>query len=482
MSNVIEFEKTKGYRSPPNNLEAEQALLGAILVNNEAIHLVATFLEAEHFFLPVHGRIYDAVMLMVGRREIANPVTLKTFFEGDEALKEAGGGQYLARLAGSAVTVINAEHYGRAIHDLHVRRQLIFLAEEMQDTAYDAPLDQPPAEVAANAESKFHELLADAPGTRAAQRTIGEAGREAALAVERAYKADGALQGLPLGIRALEEGFGGLQAPDLIVLGGRPGMGKTGMALGIALAAAGAGHHVFYASLEMSSEQLGKRALSIRTGVEHHLMQMGTIKQHQFDEIYKISKGLEDLPLIIDETGGQTPDHIERSARRLKRRNRLDLLIVDHLQLMRSPRETRIQNRVQQISDFTMRMKALAKELDIPVLLLSQLNRGGERADNKVPQLADLRDSGSIEQDADSILFLYREAYYLAREEPDIGDVSAHQEWQEWLAEKQDKGDVYVAKNRHGPTMKILLRWVGTTMSYQDPLNDEGRHDGNFTS
>ena len=475
MNNVIEFEKTKGYRSPPNNLEAEQALLGALLVNNEAIHLVTSFLESQHFYLPVHGRIYDAVMQMVGRREIANPVTLKTFFENDEALEEAGGGQYLARLAGSAVTVINAEHYGRAIHDLHVRRQLIFLAEEMQDTAYDAPLDQPPAEVAANAESKFHELLADAPGTRVAQRTIGEAGHEAAKAVERAYQAGGALQGLPLGIRALEESFGGLQAPDLIVLGGRPGMGKTGMALGIALAVAQAGHAVFYASLEMSSDQLGKRALSIRTGVEHHLMQLGTIKQHQFDEIYKTLKGLEDLPLIIDDTGGQTPDYIERSARRLKRRNRLDLLVVDHLQLMRSPRETRIQNRVQQITEFTMRMKALAKELDIPVLLLSQLNRAGERSDNKVPQLSDLRDSGSIEQDADSILFLYREAYYLAKEEPSITDSVAHEQWAKRLGRVQDVGEVYVAKNRHGPTTKITLRWEGSTMSYQDPLGDERR-------
>lgn len=201
----------------------------------------------------------------------------------------------------------------------------------------------------------------------------------------------------------MEQSFGGLQAPDLIVVGGRPGMGKTGMAL------------------------------------------------------------------VIDDTGGQTPDYIERCTRRLKRRNRVDLLVVDHLQLMRSPREVRIQNRVQQISDFTMRMKALAKELDIPVLLLSQLNRGGERADNKVPQLAHLRDSGSIEQDADSILFLYREAYYLAREEPDENNEIEHDQWDEMMKKVRDKGDAYVAKNRRGPTMKIPLRWVGSTMSYQNP-------------
>ena len=277
----------------------------------------------------------------------------------------------------------------------------------------------------------------------------------------------------------MEESFGVLQAPDLIVLGGRPVMGKTGMALGIAFAVAKAGHAVFCASLEMSAEQLGKRALSIRIGIEHHLLQTGKVEQPAFDSLFKTARELEDIPLVLDDAGGQTPDYIERSARRLKRRNRLDLLIVDHLQLMRSPREVRPQNRVQQISDFTGRMKGLTnmkgltKELHIPVLLLSQLNRAGERSDNKVPQLPDLPDSGSIEQNADSILSLYREAYYLAREEPDESDQDAHDKWERKLTKVRDKGDVYAAKNRHGPTTKIELGWEGTTMSYRDPL--EGR-------
>ena len=475
MSNRLADEKGGEYRSPPKNLEAEQALLGAILVNNEAIHRVANFLEPEHFILPVHGRIYSAVMQMVGRRETANPVTLKPFFENDEALTEAGGGQYLARLAGSAATVINAGHYGRAIHDLHVRRALIAFAEDVRDAAYDAPLDQPPAEQAERAESRIHEILQGAPGTGSERRSIGTAMREAAEDVEKAYQADGALLGLPVGIRAMERRVGGLQAPDMIVLGGRPGMGKTGMALGIALAVAQAGHAVLYASLEMSAGQLGKRALSILTGLSHHLMQMGQITQSDFDVVYRASQQFKELPLEIDDTGGQTPDYIERTARRLKRQGRLDLLIVDHLQLMRSPRETRTLGRVQQITEFTMRMKALAKELDIPVLLLSQLNRAGERADNKVPQLSDLRDSGSIEQDADTVLFLFREAYYLAKEEPSTSDEYTHTQWEERLKCVQDQGEVYVSKNRHGPTTKITLRWVGSTMSYQDPLSDERR-------
>ena len=470
MSDRRASEKASDYRSPPSNLEAEQALLGALLVNNEAIHLVATFLEPEHFFMPVHGRIYEAVMHYVGRREIANPVTLKSYFEHDEGLKEAGGGAYLARLAGSAVTVINAEHYGCAIHDLHVRRGLINLAEDMRDTAYDAPLDQPPREQAERAEAKLHELLEGAPGTHSECRTIADAVGEAITGIERAYKADGALQGLPVGIKGIESRLGGLQAPDLIVLGGRPGMGKTGMALGIALAAAGGGHDVLYASLEMSAEQLGKRALSILTGVSHHLLQTGQVEPHDFDAIYRASRRFEDMPLIIDDAGGQTPDRIERRARRLARQSRLDLLIVDHLQLMRPPRETRPQGRVQQITEFTMRMKALAKELHIPVLLLSQLNRANERSDNKVPQLVDLRDSGSIEQDADIILFLFREAYYLVKDEPDKGDQIEHDKWAERMSKVRDKGDVYVAKNRHGATMKITLRWIGSTMSYHDLL------------
>ena len=314
MSDRRDARKAEEHRSPPNNLEAEQALLGALLINNQVLHLVASFLEPDHFFLPVHGRIYDAVMHFVGRREQATPVTLKTYFEIDGALKEAGGGQYLARLAVSAVSVLNAGHYGRAIHDLYLRRQLIFLAEDMRDTAYDSPLAQPP--------------------------------REQVESVE--------------------------------------------------------------ANLEMSAEQLGKRVLSIRTVIEHHLSRTGKVEQPGFDSLFTTARGLEDITLVIDDAGGQTPDYIERSPRRLKRQNRLDLLIVDHLQLMRSPREVRLQNRVQQISDFTSRMKALARELHIPVLLLSQLNRAGERSDNKVPQLSDLRDLGSIEQDADSILLLYR--------------------------------------------------------------------------
>ena len=475
MSDRRAAEKVEELRAPPSNLEAEQALLGALLINNEAIHLVATFLEPDHFFLPVHGRIYAAVLHYVGRREIANPVTLKPHFENDEGLTEAGGGQYLARLAGSAVTVINAGHYGRAIHDLHVRRSLIGLAEDVRDTAYDAPFDQPPMEQVESTESKLRELLEGAPGTRTERRTIATAAREATAGIERAYQANGALLGLPYGIESIENRLGGLQAPDMIVLGGRPGMGKTGLALGIGLAAAGAGHQVLYASLEMSAEQLGKRALSIFTGISHHLMQTGKVEQSDFNQISKASKRLDDMPLLIDDTGGQTPDYIERSARRLHRQGQLGLLIVDHLQLMRPPRETRSQGRVQQITEYTMRMKALAKELGIPVLLLSQLNRAGERSDNKIPQLSDLRDSGSIEQDADSILFLFREAYYLAKEEPSVTDAIAHEQWVTRLANVRDKGDVYVAKNRHGPTMKITLRWVGATMSYQDLSSDEGR-------
>ncbi len=366
-------EKGGEYRPPPSNMEAEQALLGAILVNNEAIHLVSSFLESEHFFLPVHGRVYDAVKQMNERRETANPVTLKPYFENDEVLKDAGGAQYLARLAGSAVTVINAGQYGRAVYEMYTRRQLIAVAEDMQDAAYDAPLDQPPAEQAEQAVSRIHEILQGAPGTGSEGRSIDVAADSAIAAIERAYQADGALLGLPVGIATIEDRLGGLQAPDMIVLGGRPGMGKTGMALGIALAVAQAGHPVLYASLEMSAEQLCKRALSILTGLSHDLMRRGQIEHADFEPLYAANKRLKSLPLEIDDTGGQTPDYIERRARRFKREGQLDLLVIDHLQLMRPPQEMRNQGRVQEITEFTMRMKALAKELDTPVLLLSQL-------------------------------------------------------------------------------------------------------------
>ena len=462
--------ETPGYRSPPSNLEAEQALLGALLVNNEAASLVSAFLLAEHFLLPVHGRIYDAVLRMIERGQIANPVTLKHFFERDEALEEAGGGQYLARLAASAVTVINAEHYGRAIHDLALRRALVGIGEDVVNEAYDGPPDQPASEQIEEAEHKLYRLAEEGrvdPGGQDFASPLASA----VEMIERAYKRDTHLTGAPTGFNDLDRLLGGLHASDLVILAGRPGMGKTALATNIAFNAAsrfhegsdgpdgkrpGDGARVAFFSLEMSAEQLATRILAEQTGIPSDKLRRGEVRDSDFGEIVKASREMEVLPLFIDDSPALTIAGLRARARRLKRRHGISLIVVDYLQLMRPTTSMRLNNRVQEVSEITQGLKALAKDLDLPVLALSQLSRAVESRDDKRPQLADLRESGSIEQDADVVMFIYREQYYLARKEPGEGTVE-HTEWLEKMDKVHNKAEIIIAKQRHGPTGKVDL-------------------------
>ena len=462
--------ETPSYRSPPSNLEAEQALLGALLVNNEAASLVSAFLLPEHFFLPVHGRIYDAVLRMVERGQIANPVTLKHYFERDEALEEAGGGQYLARLAGSAVTVINAEHYGRAIHDLALRRSLVNIGEEVVNDAYDGPLDQPASEQIEEAEHRLYQLAEEGRVDPGGQQFAAPL-TSAVEMIEQAYKRDSRLTGVPTGFADLDRLLGGLHASDLIILASRPGMGKTALATNIAFNSAklyhagsdgpdgarGAdGARVAFFSLEMSAEQLATRILAEQTEISSDRLRRGEVRDTDFDRIVRACRTMEDLPLFIDDTPALTIAGLRARARRLKRRHGVSMIVVDYLQLMRPTTSMRLNNRVQEVSEITQGLKALAKDLDLPVLALAQLSRAVEQRDDKRPQLADLRESGSIEQDADVVMFLYREQYYLGRKEPEEGTAD-HAEWQEKMDKVHNKAEVIIAKQRHGPIGKVEL-------------------------
>ena len=464
--------ETPGYRSPPGNLEAEHALLGALLVNNEAASLVSAFLRPEDFFLPVHGRIYDAVLRMVERGQIANPVTLKHFFERDEALEEAGGGQYLARLAGSAVTVINAEHYGRTIHDLALRRALVAIGEEVVNDAYDGPPDQPASEQIEEAEHRLYQLAEEGRVDPGGQEFVLPL-RSAVRMIEQAYNRDSRLTGAPTGFADLDRLLGGLHPSDLVILAGRPGMGKTALATNIAFNAASSyseggdgpdgkrpsdGARVAFFSLEMSAEQLATRILAERTEITSDKLRRGEVRDADFGRIVKASQAIEALPLYIDDSPALTIAGLRARARRLKRRHGISLIVVDYLQLMRPTASVRLNNRVQEVSEITQGLKALAKDLDLPVLALSQLSRAVEQRDDKRPQLADLRESGSIEQDADVVMFIYREQYYLARREPEEGTVE-HTEWQEKMEKVHNKADIIVAKQRHGPTGRIDLHF-----------------------
>ncbi len=467
------------YRTLPHNDEAEQALLGAMLVNNEVANRVSAFLRAEHFFQPVHGRIYESVLSLVERGQIATPVTLKTYFEDDEALAGIGGAQYLARLAGSAVTIINAEDYGRAVHDLYLRRELINLGEDVVNTAFDFHVDSPARDQIEVAEQNLFSL-AEKGEYEGGFARLDAPLKGAVNTMTSAFKRDGAMTGIATGLIDLDDILGGLHPADLIIIAGRPSMGKTALATNIAYHAAKNhrvekdeegtercvdGAVVGYFSLEMSAEQLAFRLLAEATGISSSKLRRGRISTEEFDRVVPASQILGRMPLFIDDTPALSVAALRTRARRLKRTHNLSLVMVDYLQLMRSSGRRAQDNRVLEIAEITQGLKALAKELNVPVLALSQLSRAVEQRDDKRPQLSDLRESGAIEQDADIVMFIFREAYYEARKEPKEG-TDKHFEWQNKMDDINNLAEVIVAKQRTGPIGRVDLSFDATTTKF----------------
>jgi replicative DNA helicase len=457
------------FRTAPHNIEAEQALLGAILVNNEAFYRVSDFLEPKHFFEPIHQRIFEPTSGLVRAGKLATPVTLKTFLPADFDIAGLTVNQYLARLAAEATTIINAEDYGRTVYDLSIRRDLITIGEEMVNLAYDAPVDATPQAHIEDAERKLYELAETGRYETGFQRFV-QALTTAVDMAAHPYQRDGSLCGLATGLTDLDSRMGGLQQSDLIVLAGRPGMGKTALATNIAYNVAKAwsgelradGHRatvnggiVGFFSLEMSAGQLATRILSEQTGIASHNIRRGAIDQVDYEKIKDASIGLQNLPFYVDETGGLLIGQLAARARRLKRQRGLDLLVIDYIQLLQGSNRRASENRVQEITEITTRLKALAKELNIPVLALSQLSREVERREDKRPHLADLRDSGSIEQDADVVLFVFRPEYYHAMCKPE-GDAE-FAIWSERAETLHNLAEVNIAKHRHGPVDTIQL-------------------------
>ena len=458
------------YRSAPHNIEAEQALLGAILVNNEALYRVSDFLEPEHFFEPIHRGIFQISRDLIRAGKIATPVTLKTFVD---ALIDIGGmtvGQYLARLAAEATTIINAEDYGRTVYDLHIRRSLIQVGEDMVNVAYDAPVDFSPKLQIEDAERRLYDLAESGRYDGGFQR-FANALTTAIDMAAHAFQRDGKLSGIATGLDDLDRMMGGLQPSDLIVLAGRPGMGKTSLATNIAYNVAKAwqgevkadGHQttvnggiVGFFSLEMSAEQLATRIISEQTEIPSNQIRRGNISESDFEKIKDYSIELQNLPLFVDETGGISVAQLAARARRLKRQRGLDLIVIDYLQLLSGSTKRSNENRVQEITEITTKLKALAKELNTPVIALSQLSRQVESRDDKHPQLSDLRESGSIEQDADVVLFVYREEYYLKNKEPKEG-TPEHLAWQGEMEQVHGRAEVIIGKQRHGPTGTVQL-------------------------
>ena len=453
----------------PYSLDAEQALLGAMLYDNEVFYKVNGFLKGEHFYDPLHGRIYSACEKLIGQGRTASPVMLNTYLGDEEGFKEAGGEAYLVRLAQSVTTVVGAADYGRLVFDLHVSRGLINIGSTMIEKAQTADLDDNPQNQVQEAEKELYSL-AETGHYGGGFQTFETALTEAISIAQAAYQREGGLSGVTTGLKSLDQKLGGLQNSDLLILAGRPSMGKTALATNIAVNAAKAfipektadgtykakeGARVGFFSLEMSADQLASRILAEFSGVASDRIRRGDITENDFEKIYAASMEINDLHLYIDDTGGLTIAQVAARARRLKRTSGIDLLVLDYLQLLSGSKKAG-ENRVQELTEITTGLKALAKELAIPIIALSQLSRQVEAREDKRPQLSDLRESGSIEQDADVVMFVYREEYYLGRAEPREG-TPEHLEWMTKMDEVMGVAEVVIGKQRHGPIGTVKL-------------------------
>ncbi|MBY0612555.1 MAG: replicative DNA helicase [Beijerinckiaceae bacterium] len=458
------------YRVQPHNIEAEAALLGAILIHNEAFDRVSDFLEPQHFSEDLHGRIYDVMRTLIRAGKVATPITLKGFLP-DTDLGGLTVPQYLVRLAADATTIINAGDYGRTIYEASIRRNLITIGEDIVNRAYDAPADDTPRQQIEEAERHLYKL-AETGRYEGGFQTFNNALKIAVDMAAAAYKRDGNLSGVATGLADLDQKMGGLQKSDLIIIAGRPGMGKTALATNIAYNIAKAyrggksengdrvaldGGMVGFFSLEMSAEQLATRVLAEQSGVASYKIRRGDISETEFVQLTEAAHEMSRIPLFIDQTGGISIAQLTARARRLKRQHGLDLLVVDYLQLL-SGSAKKGENRVQELTEITTGLKALAKELEVPVIALSQLSRQVESRDDKRPQLSDLRESGSIEQDADVVMFVYREEYYVNMKKPPEG-TEEFLKWQQDMDKVHGKAEVIIGKQRHGPTGTVELQF-----------------------
>jgi len=469
----------------PVSLDAEQAILGAILFDNEIFYRAAAFLKDEHFYDPVHRLIYGACSELVSSGRLASPVTVDTFLSNSSGYVETGGKVYLERLAANVPNTAGAVDYARIVFDLSVCRGLMAIGAEMNERARVTTLDDPPTRQLEEAEQSLYKL-AETGKYGGGFKTFRTAVTEAIELANAAVSRGGGLAGVASGLRDLDRMMGGLHPSDLIILAGRPSMGKTSLAVNMAVNAARAyraekqpdgtmkaveGAVVGLFSLEMAAEQLATRIISEAARVPSEKIRRGEIEPNEFDDIYHAARELERLPLHIDDTGGISIAQLAARARRLKRQHGLGLLVVDYLQLLTGSGKHSSDSRVQEITEISMGLKALAKELNVPVIALSQLSRQVEAREDKRPQLADLRESGSIEQDADVVLFVYREKYYLKRAEPREG-TEEHMKWFARLEEVGDSAEVIIGKQRHGPIGKVDLHFEEKFTSFSDLADD----------
>jgi len=472
--------------SLPQNQEAEQALLGALLANNKAFEQISDFLKAPHFANPAHAKIYEVLSKLISRGHVADTITLKNFFEQEGSLNDIGGYKYLIKLAESSTPMTNPEYYARYIYDHYLRRELIATGYEIVNNPVKEDIDSTATDQIEEAEKRLYELSDKGDGQRGFLN-FAEALTQSLDTIEKAYQREGKIAGTSTGLHQLDKGMGGLNNSDLIILAGRPGMGKTALATNIAYNIADVmsrdknidpkSNGVAFFSLEMSADQLATRILSSEAGISSYRMRNGDIDNGEFGRIAEVIRSLEKIPLYIDDTPGLTVGAIRNRARRLKRSKGLGLIVVDYIQLISGSSRKAEANRVQELSEISRGLKMLAKELNVPVLALSQLNRGVESREDKRPLMSDLRESGSIEQDADIVLFVFREHYYIQNEEPKETDKNytpdKHDKWEAKMAATKYRADVIIGKHRHAPTGVVTLGWRAEFAQFTDPVNND---------
>jgi replicative DNA helicase len=479
----------------PHNVEAEAALLGALMIDNRLAEDIQMKLRPDHFFEPVHARVYEGILKLVDRNMIASPVTLRPMFEADVEMKELGGPAYLAQLTGSGAAIIGARDFANQIYDLALLRALIGVGRNMVEQAIDTSEDVDPKSQIEGAEAALYRV-AEEGGGEGSVKSFAQATKLAVQMAEKALNTGGGLSGITTGLEGVNAKTGGLHHSDLLILAGRPGMGKTALATNIAFNTArrytrdledgipaekSAGAAVAFFSLEMSSDQLATRILAEQSGISSENLRMGKFSQQEFRNLARAAAELESLPLYIDDTPGLTIAALRTRARRLKRQKGIGFIVVDYLQLLQGTgKGGGDQNRVQEISEISRGLKTLAKELNVPVMALSQLSRAVEQREDKRPQLSDLRESGSIEQDADIVMFVYREEYYVASREPKQGMDGdnakihdAHQEWARDMERVYGTAELIIAKQRHGATGKVKLKFEAKITRFSDYI-DEG--------
>ena len=453
----------------PNNIEAEQSVIGSILLSNEIFDEINMIIVSKNFYDPMHQKIFGAIEKLIYSGMLANPITLKNHFENEK--DDLNVPEYLVKITKFSTSSRQAIEYSKLIYDLFVKRELIKISENVIDTAKLNDLDNDGQKIIENFEKKLFDL-AEKGSLSNSLIKFDEAMRQTIEMASSAYKNDEGIVGVPTGLTDLDDRLGGLHKSDLIIIAGRPSMGKTALATNIAFNAAKKlqddrkKSSIAFFSLEMSSEQLSTRILAEQSRIKSNDIRRGRISEEQFDKFIETSKDISELPLYIDETPAISIAALSNRARRIKRLFGLDLIVVDYIQLMTTGSK-RFDGRVQEISEITQGLKALAKELGVPVLALSQLSRAVEQRDDKKPQLADLRESGSIEQDADVVMFVFREEYYLERKEPKLGTIE-HGEWQAKMNEILGTADIIIGKQRHGPTGNVKVEFEGIYTKFKN--------------